>query len=79
MLQLEILSPTGKIFEGEVNSVSLPGSEGSFGVLTNHAPIISTLKEGKIEWTNDKFQKESIHIAGGVVEVLKNRISVLIK
>lgn len=79
MLYLEILSPTGKIFEGEVNSVSLPGSEGSFGVLTNHAPIISTLKEGKIYWTNANSKKESIYITGGVVEVLNNKISVLIK
>jgi F-type H+-transporting ATPase subunit epsilon len=79
MLHLEILSPTGKIFEGEVNAVTFPGSEGSFGVLTNHAPIISTLAEGKIEWTTTDSKKDSIHITGGVVEVLKNKVSVLVK
>ena len=79
MLHLEILSPTGKIFEGEVNAVTFPGSEGSFGVLTNHAPIISTLAEGKIEWTTTNSKKDSIHITGGVVEVFKNKVSVLVK
>jgi len=79
MLHLEILSPTGKIFEGEVNAVTFPGSEGSFGVLTNHAPIISTLAEGKIEWTTTNSKKDGIHITGGVVEVLKNKVSVLVK
>ncbi len=78
MLHLEILSPTGKIFEGEVNSILLPGDEGSLGVLNNHAPLISTLKEGKIEWSVNT-QKEKLEIKGGVVEVLKNKVTVLIK
>lgn len=76
MLYLEILSPSSKIFEGEVDSVTFPGADGSFGVLSNHAPLISALKEGKIEWiTNNK--KDSVQIKGGVVEVLNNKVSVL--
>lgn len=77
MLHLEILSPTSKIFEGEVSSISFPGADGSFGVLSNHAPIISALKEGKIEWTI-KDKKDSIQIKGGVVEVINNKASVLV-
>lgn len=78
MLHLEILSPVSKIFEGEVNSVKLPGEVGAFGVLSNHAPLISVLKKGIIEWEiNNK--KEQITISGGVAEVLNNKISVLIQ
>lgn len=46
---LEIITPGKKLYEGEVDSVKLPGSEGSFGILNNHAPVISSLKEGTIE------------------------------
>jgi len=42
-MNLEILTPDKKVFEGEVNSVSLPGTMGSFEVLNHHAPLISTL------------------------------------
>lgn len=77
-LLLEILSPTTKIFEGEVNSINFPGDLGSFGVLPNHAPLISTLKAGKIEW-DIHGKKESIAIQSGVVEILHNKVSVLIK
>ena len=77
-MHLEILSPSNKVFEGEVSSVTFPGSEGSFGILKDHAPLIATLKEGQIEWIiNNK--KETVEIKGGVVEVLKNKISVLVK
>ena len=47
-MHLEILSPENKIFEGEVNSVIFPGSNGKFQILNNHAPLISFLKEGEI-------------------------------
>jgi F-type H+-transporting ATPase subunit epsilon len=46
---LEIVSPEAKLFSGEVTSVSLPGVDGSFQLLNNHAPIVSTLKEGLIK------------------------------
>lgn len=78
MLNLEILSPTAKLFEGEVSSIIFPGEEGSFGILPNHAPIISTLKKGQIEWVVNN-QKEQLSINGGVVEVFNNKVSVLIK
>ncbi len=79
MLYLEILSPTAKIFEGEASSITFPGAAGSFGVLPGHAPIISTLKEGKIEWVSKNNKRETLEIKAGVAEVLNNKVSVLIK
>ncbi|HEY4798085.1 MAG TPA: ATP synthase F1 subunit epsilon [Bacteroidia bacterium] len=74
---LEIITPDKKLFSGEVKSVKLPGSAGSFGVLKNHAPIISSLKKGAIKFTDDEKRNHSFFIKGGVVEVLKNKIIVL--
>ena len=48
-MKLEIVTPEKKIFSGEVSSVQVPGSDGSFAMLTNHAPIVSTLDKGKIK------------------------------
>ncbi len=55
-MKLEIITPDKKLFEGSVNSAVFPGSEGSFGVLNNHAPMIATLKAGKVEST-DQLEK----------------------
>ncbi|MDB5134230.1 MAG: atpC [Mucilaginibacter sp.] len=73
---LEILTPDKKVFEGEVSSVSLPGTLGSFEVLSHHAPLISTLEDGKL--TVRGSGKEEVYlIQGGVVEVLNNKVMVL--
>ena len=47
-MTLEILTPDKKVFEGEATSVTLPGTLGSFEILNHHAPIISTLQDGKL-------------------------------
>ncbi len=73
---LEILTPDKKIFEGEVTSVTVPGKQGSFEILSNHAPIISTLDDGKITVRNIK-NEQFFDILGGVVEVINNKIIVL--
>ena len=75
-MKLEILTPDTKIFEGEVRSVTVPGTMGSFEVLNDHAPIISTLEDGKVIIRTDK-EEETIFIKGGVIEVLNNHIMVL--
>ncbi len=75
-MKLEILTPDSKIFEGEVRSVTVPGTMGSFEVLNDHAPIISTLEDGKVIIRTDK-EEETIFIKGGVIEVLNNHIMVL--
>ena len=51
MLTLRIVSPERIVFTGEVDSVMVPGAVGPFEILNNHAPIISTLVEGKVEYT----------------------------
>lgn len=75
-MTLEILTPDKTVYEGEVNSVTVPGVQGSFEVLSNHAPIISTLEDGKVI-IRSKTGLETFFIKGGVVEVLNNKIIVL--
>ena len=75
-MHLEILTPDKKIFEGEVNIITFPGSDGSFQVMNDHAPLISLLKEGPVEYKS-KEATNMIKISGGVVEVLKNKVIVL--
>jgi F-type H+-transporting ATPase subunit epsilon len=74
---LEIITPDKQIFSGEVKSVKLPGSDGWFGVLKNHVPLISSLKKGNIKVVDEQKQPHSFSINGGIVEVLKNKIIVL--
>ena len=73
---LEIITPDKTVFSGQVTAVQFPGSEGSFGVLKNHSPLISTLKKGKIKVTTGTTNTE-FEVKGGVVEVLNNKITVL--
>jgi F-type H+-transporting ATPase subunit epsilon len=73
---LEILTPEKKIFEGTVSIATFPGTDGSFQVLDNHAPLISLLKEGVVEYKS-KDASQKLIITGGVVEVLKNKVVLL--
>jgi len=73
---LEIITPDKKIFAGEVTSVQVPGADGQFQILKNHAPIISTLITGKVK-IKTASGTQSFDVNGGVVEVLKNKIIVL--
>ena len=75
-MYLEILTPEKKFYEGNVTSATFPGSDGSFQVLDNHAPLISLLKEGIVEYKS-KEANASLTITGGVVEVLKNKVVLL--
>jgi len=75
-MHLEILTPEKKYFDGDVTAVTFPGADGSFQVLDNHAPLISLLKEGVVEYAG-KAGIKNLGITGGVVEVLKNKVIVL--
>jgi F-type H+-transporting ATPase subunit epsilon len=75
-MHLEILTPDKKIFEGEVTIATFPGSDGSFQVMDNHAPLISLLQEGLVEYKS-KEASSKVMITGGVVEVLKNKVILL--
>jgi len=75
---LEIITPDKKVFEGEVTSVSVPGADGKFQMLNNHAPIISTLGKGKVKVkTAKETETLEFNVKGGVVEMLKNKVVVL--
>ena len=74
---LEIITPEEKLFEGEISYVKFPGTDGEFGVLNNHAPIISTLTKGTIEVTDINNSRNSFEINGGVIELKNNKIIVL--
>jgi F-type H+-transporting ATPase subunit epsilon len=73
---LEIITPDKKVFSGEVLSVSVPGSDGKFQMLNNHAPIISTLIKGKVKVKTAKENLE-FNVSGGVVEMMKNKVVLL--
>jgi len=75
-MHLEILTPEKKIFEGDVTIATFPGTDGSFQVMNNHAPLVSLLKGGKVVYKS-KEGTEEVRITGGVVEVLKNKVIVL--
>ncbi len=78
-MQLDILTPEQNIYSGNVYGVQLPGIQGSFEILENHAPIIATLGKGKMKILKDKNTTELFEISGGFVEVLNNKASVLIE
>lgn len=75
-MHLEIITPEKKIFEGEVHIATFPGSDGSFQILNDHAPLVSLLKEGDVVYKS-KEATNQIKITGGVVEVLKNKVILL--
>lgn len=75
-MHLEILTPEKKVFEGEVIIATFPGADGSFQIMDNHAPLISLLKEGLVEYKSKEASK-NVTITGGVVEVLNNKIILL--
>ena len=78
MLKLRIVSPERIVYDGEVNSLKVPGTQGSFEILDNHAPIISALSEGIIEYSTAQGKK-SLNVLSGFVEVKKNQISLCVE
>ena len=68
---LSIITPTGKMFEGNIESLTVPTVEGSLGVLANHTPILALLKQGTLNIKQNNTQ-QNISIKGGVLEVTKN-------
>ena len=90
-MYLEIVSPEATLFRGEVESVIVPGTAGSFQMLNNHAPIVSTLKEGTVtisgkmdldDSVQNKFKKQDVNttlfqISSGTVEMRNNKLILL--
>jgi F-type H+-transporting ATPase subunit epsilon len=75
-MQLEIITPEKKVFEGEVSEIMVPGSNGRFQMLENHASIISTLVNGTVK-IKTTAGIQTFEMKGGVVELLNNKVIIL--
>ncbi|NEN23023.1 ATP synthase F1 subunit epsilon [Cryomorpha ignava] len=76
-MTIEIITPDKSLFKGEAKGVTVPGIDGSLGILNNHAPLITALKEGKVKVTNANNEEVFFDIKGGVAEVLNNKVIIL--
>jgi F-type H+-transporting ATPase subunit epsilon len=74
---LEIITPDRKVFAGHIDLIQVPGTKGSFEVLDNHAPIVSTLGEGRVKIYMEGGGVQFFHIDTGVIEVMDNKIILL--
>ena len=90
---LEIVSPEAKLFSAQVTSVTLPGVNGSFQILNNHAPVVSILEKGEVKITASSFtfdkevaakfiklddQNYTLSINSGTIEMKDNKVIVLV-
>jgi len=76
-MKIEIITPDKKVYEGDIKSIRVPGKKGSFQVLKDHAPIISTLDNGTVIMVDQDDNEKSYQIDGGVIEVKMNTIILL--
>ena len=76
-LYIEIISPSKVVYKGNILSVTIPGALGSFQVLKNHAPLISTFEIGLVKIKESENSTKYFATGGGTVEVLNNNILVL--
>ena len=78
-MQLDILTPEKKIYEGDVYGIYLPGVQGYFEILDKHAPMVAALGEGEMKILTDKTNTELYTIQGGFLEMNNNKAVVLIE
>jgi F-type H+-transporting ATPase subunit epsilon len=76
-MKIEIITPDKKVYEGDIKSIRIPGKKGSFQVLKDHAPIISTLDNGTVIMVDQDNNEKRYEIDGGVIEVKMNKIILL--
>ena len=76
-MQFEIITPDETLYNGQVSLVQVPGIDGSFEILNNHAPLISALKQGQVKIIEQDKNQKFFDIKGGVIEVLKNKVIIL--
>jgi F-type H+-transporting ATPase subunit epsilon len=77
-MKIDIVTPLGRIYQGEIKEATFPGIEGEFGVLEGHAPLVTTLNPGVITLKKDDNKEEVIAINWGYVEVTPDHINVLV-
>ena len=76
--ELSVISAESKVFEGEVENVLVPGMIGDFLVLSDHAPCISSIRPGFLEFSDGASKKQKYFVSGGIIEVINNVVSVLV-
>lgn len=76
-LYVEIVSPSGRVFHGDARGVVAPGTEGSFEVLRNHAPMIASFEVGAIDLALHSGDHIRFATSGGFLEVLNNTVTIL--
>ena len=76
--ELSIISAESKVFEGKVENILVPGMVGDFLVLSNHAPCISSIRPGFLEFSEGTSDKQRYFVSGGIIEVNNNMVSVLV-
>ena len=76
--ELTIISAESKVFEGKVENILVPGMVGDFLVLSNHAPCISSIRPGFLEFSEGTSDKQRYFVSGGIIEVINNMVSVLV-
>ena len=88
-MYLDIITPEATLYSGEVTSVAVPGMDGAFQMLNNHAAIVSLLVKGKVKIESDSFEMSedslfekqnniySLNIVSGTVEMQNNKITIL--
>lgn len=75
--RLVIVTPEKTVYDSQVRSIVAPGELGYLGVLVDHAPLITSLKTGKLEVTDPSGTKTTTNLSGGFMEVLKNTVTIL--
>jgi F-type H+-transporting ATPase subunit epsilon len=76
MLKVSVISPEAAVFEGETDSVVAPGFDGEFGILTDHAPIMSLLGKGTLR-IGTGASTRSFRVEGGFLQVAGNAVRVV--
>ena len=76
--ELSIISAESKVFEGKVENILVPGMIGDFLVMSDHAPCISSIRPGFLEFSEGTSDKQRYFVTGGIIEVFNNMVSVLV-
>lgn len=75
-MDVQIVTPDKSLYDGQADLITVPSTSGSIGILNHHAPLVSSLKKGEIKIVLNQ-KEEFFKIEGGVVEVFKNKVTIL--
>ena len=78
-MNIVVLTPEKEVYQGEAKAVNVPGTNGQFEVLNNHAPLVSSLGNGKVKLSLIDGGTKEFSIERGFIEVLRNEVSLLVQ